>query len=370
MITVDFVDTEAGLRALRSEWNMLADQLDPPSPFNGWEWAHSWWEHLGPAVRAGSACRLEIVTMREAGRLIGLAPFYRRRLRPRWAGLSFLLPIGWEPGRGWSVSEQLEFLFPQDQRARLVSALCAWLEHQRWSVAVLPGLHEEDLLSPWTVSHTVARGEETPYLYRALTSPWDAFERDLNKSLRDNVRYYPRLVRRDGHKLQFEIASTREDVLAALTTLMTMHRARSRAPMRVRHRDYFAEPTRRSFFRCVAPTLAARGQLRIGVLWLDDTPVAAQMWLENRGVMFLYYSGYEPTWSRYSVALIATVEAVKDAIDRGLHQIEFLAGRGQFKERWEPSRRVRFNVTIAAHPTLLRPLFALAGVRRVIRRFS
>jgi CelD/BcsL family acetyltransferase involved in cellulose biosynthesis len=370
-MVVDVVDDEPGFTALRSGWNALVDEMDPPSPFNSWEWAQAWWRHLRPGRRGRSQCTLRIVTFRAGGRLVGLAPFYTRGVGPRWLGATLLLPLGWEPGRGWSVTEQLEFLFPEHRRDALVAALCDSLAETRFSFAALPGLRDTDALSTWIRGHTVAIGTKTEYLYRGLGATWEEFTRGLNKSLRDNVKYYPKLLRRAGHTVAFTSAGSPNEVIEYLPMLFDLHRARALAPMPVRHQDYFAQPQRRAFFRSVCPALAARGMLRIGVLWIDGAPVAAQMWLENADTLFLYYSGYEPAWSRFSVGLIVTLESLRSSmVDRGMRRVEFLAGGGQFKERWDPDRRFRYNLTLAAHPALFRSLLALSSIRGFIRRFS
>jgi CelD/BcsL family acetyltransferase involved in cellulose biosynthesis len=370
-LVVEVIDDEPGFTALRAGWNALVDEMDPPSPFNSWEWAHAWWTHLRPEPRGSSRCLLRILTFREGGRLVGLAPFYTRPVGYRRLGATVFLPLGWEPGKGWSVTEQLEFLFPEHRRGRLIAALSDWFGETRFSVAALPGLRDTDALSPWIREHTVARGTKTEYLYRGVGATWDEFTRSLNKSLRDNVKYYPNLLRRAGHTMAFTSAGSPHEVIEYLPMLFDLHRARARAPMRVLHQDYFAQPQRRAFFRSVCPALAALGRLRIGVLWLDATPVAAQMWLENLDTLFLYYSGYEPAWSRFSVGLIATVESLRSSmIERGVRRIEFLAGGGQFKERWDPERRFRYNLTLAAHPAVFRSVLALSSIRGFMRRFS
>jgi|GEM_PF-2580740 len=370
-IVVGVVDDERGFTALRSDWNALVDHMDPPSPFNSWEWAHAWWTHLRPAGGGRSRCSLRIVTFREGGRLIGLAAFYTRRIGRRRLGATMLLPLGWEAGKGWSVTEQLELLLPEPRRERLMAALGDWLARARFSVAALPGLRDSDSLAPWIRKHVVARGTETAYLYRELGVTWDEFTRSLNKSLRDNVKYYPKLLQRAGHTIAFTSAGTPDEVTQYLPVLFDLHRARAQAPMRVRHQDHFAQPARQAFFRSVCPALAALGRLRIGVLWVDGAPVAAQMWLENRDTLFLYYSGYEPAWGRFSVGLIATLESFRSAmVERGIRHVEFLAGGGQFKERWDPERRLRHNLTLAAHPAVFRSVLALASIRGFMRRFS
>ncbi|TMF98302.1 MAG: GNAT family N-acetyltransferase, partial [Chloroflexi bacterium] len=101
------------------------------------------------------------------------------------------------------------------------------------------------------------------------------------------------------------------------------------------------------------------GQLRIGTIRIGDEPVAVQMWLEKGDAMFLYYSGFLPAWRAHSVALLATIGAFQDAIGRGARQIEFLAGGGHPKERWDTEQRVHSNIWLVRRPLMTRFLFSL-----------
>jgi hypothetical protein len=46
-------------------------------------------------------------------------------------------------------------------------------------------------------------------------------------------------------------------------------------------------------------------------------------------------------------------------MQRGIRQIEFLAGGGHPKERWDTSQRVHSNIWLVRRPAMTRFLFAL-----------
>src|SRR5207249_696290 len=102
------------------------------------------WNHFGES-RA-----LLILEFRQAGRVIGIAPFFRRRLLSPGLGLSMLLPLGWE-GNGLAngLTEQWELLFPTDCRMALLESLAVWLQARPWSTVLIPGFAERDPLPEW-----------------------------------------------------------------------------------------------------------------------------------------------------------------------------------------------------------------------------
>ena len=136
--------------------------------------------------------------------------------------------------------------------------------------------------------------------------------------------------------------------------------------MRVHHGNRFRYPRRRAFLCEVAPLLAARGEIKIGMLRVRGDVVAAQMWLEKGQTMFMNYSGYLPGWAEYSVGMVCAAEAFKNGIARGIRRVEFLQGSGQFKERWDTQNRTFQTILFTPAPAVARTLF---GIREALGRF-
>jgi CelD/BcsL family acetyltransferase involved in cellulose biosynthesis len=340
-LAVEVVDTEAGFDTLRDEWNELVSRLELPSPFQSWEWQRAWWRQF-PDPRFD---RLRLVLFRDAGSLRGIAPFKERRR----FGVTELSVLGWRD----RITELGMLLFPPPDRERLLEALWSWLSAQSWTSVGLPLLGEMDPLPIAAASHIVSK-EAIVLEHLVLPKSWEELERGLNRSMRSNVRYYPKLIARKGHTYSFEIAKSPDDVAAALPTLWDLHTARAAARTKVRHLDYMKPPSRRAFLHEVAPLLAARGEAAIGMLRVDGNIVAAQLWLERDRHIFLYYSGFEPTWARYSVAMVTTAEILNDAISRGVERVEFLRGANHFKSRWGTESRIETEVLLARRPLLMR----------------
>jgi CelD/BcsL family acetyltransferase involved in cellulose biosynthesis len=53
--------------------------------------------------------------------------------------------------------------------------------------------------------------------------------------------------------------------------------------------------------------------------------------------LYLYFSGYHPRMSGYSVMTTCTAEAIKWAIEKGLKTINLSTGNDQSKARWRPT---------------------------------
>jgi CelD/BcsL family acetyltransferase involved in cellulose biosynthesis len=107
--------------------------------------------------------------------------------------------------------------------------------------------------------------------------------------------------------------------------------------------------------------------MKVGLLEVDGKDVAAQLWFERAGTMFMHYSGYEPGWARFSVAMVTTSEVIRHGIERGIKRVEFLRGAKQFKSRWNTQQRVQSDVYFVRYPMLVPMFNRIRAMRRKMR---
>ena len=350
-ISLALVSSRAGFDALEPHWDRLVDCMEVPSPFLSWDWSRTWWEVFGHRKQ------LRVAVFHEAGQVVGIAPFYRRRYGPVRA----TVPFGW-PDR---LTEQMEPIIPQHGGLAVQRAMTEWLLDKN-AIGLAPGLDGTTALQFGSRALT----GDVYYDWRLLPATWDELLDGLHRSMRGNIRYYPRLLERSGHKLSFRVAEDAPAVRAALPTLFGLHSARANAPTGERHRDRLSEPMRREFLQRLAAILPSQGAMKVGILQVDGADVAAQLWFERKGTIFLHYSGYDPQWSKFSVAMIVTSEIIRAGVERGLRRVEFLRGTKQFKTRWNTEQRVQTDVYFARQPWLLPVFHRLRSLRRALRSRS
>jgi CelD/BcsL family acetyltransferase involved in cellulose biosynthesis len=349
MPSVEVVTSAAGMDGLRSDWDRLVDMMDVPSPFLSWDWSRIWWEHFG------GRHRMQMLVFREGGAIVGILALYRRRYGP----ITVLVPFGW-PDR---LTEQMEPVVPTHSRARVLASLSAWLKSKRFTIGLITGLEgaAANMFRDQTLSDPVT------FEWRMLPPTWDELTKDLTRSMRGNIRYYPRLMEREGHTLAYRTASSVDEVKAALPTLFRLHTERASETTGERHRDRLKYPKRREFLFHLADVLAPRGQMKIGILEVDGRDVAAHLWFERAGTMFIHYSGYEPGLSRYSVAMVTTSEIIRLGVAQGMRRIEFLRGSKAFKTRWNTVQRVQSDVYYVWNPWVLPMFHRVRSIRRKVR---
>ena len=85
--------------------------------------------------------------------------------------------------------------------------------------------------------------------------------------------------------------------------------------------------------------------------------------------LYLYYSGYDPTYARYSVMTTVVAEAIKFAIANGFRTVNLSTGSDESKLRWKPRVRIYREASLVS-PSLRGAVAhdSYAWVRRTFER--
>lgn len=105
---------------------------------------------------------------------------------------------------------------------------------------------------------------------------------------------------------------------------------------------------------------AQRGWLRLGVAWINDTPVAAQIWIVNKGKANVYKLAYDEEFRSYSPGTLLTARLMQHVMDVDhVSEVDYLIGDDGYKREWMSSRRTRWGL-VAYNPGSLGGLLGLA----------
>jgi CelD/BcsL family acetyltransferase involved in cellulose biosynthesis len=118
-----------------------------------------------------------------------------------------------------------------------------------------------------------------------------------------------------------------------------------------------AGPTVRDFHRQVAVHMLAAGKLRLCALRLDGIVVSVVHALAHGRTLYLYISGFDPAFARFSPGLLAIFWTMQMAAREGLTTCDLLRGDEGYKQVFAPLRR----------PTYCRQVLA-PGSRLVCQR--
>jgi CelD/BcsL family acetyltransferase involved in cellulose biosynthesis len=104
------------------------------------------------------------------------------------------------------------------------------------------------------------------------------------------------------------------------------------------------------YFRDLCANMLADGTLRMGVLWVGETPVSAALGFAYKGRLYLYNSGYNPAYAANSVGIAAVGLLLKDSATEGLEVFDFLQGDEPYKYMLGARDRLVYHVLCCRGP--------------------
>lgn len=103
----------------------------------------------------------------------------------------------------------------------------------------------------------------------------------------------------------------------------------------------------------------ARGWIRLGLAWLNDRPIAAQIWLVSHGRAEIFKLAYDEGFKGYSAGTLLTAQLMMTVLDQDhAREVDYLAGDDSHKKLWMTDRRERWGL-VAYSPTTWRGIAGL-----------
>jgi CelD/BcsL family acetyltransferase involved in cellulose biosynthesis len=270
-----------------------------------------WWRVFGAGVKA---C---IRTVRSGDKVIGVAPLMVKD------GTAYL--IG-----GTDVCDYLDFITAPSMESDFFNVLLDDLKKNDIRRLDLKLVRPDGTVFSSLMPVAEKRGyevtsiKEDVSLEMDLPSSFDEYLESLSTKQRHEVRRKLRRLSEEG-RIEYRFADSGGAVAPAMNTFFKMF-IESR-----QDKATFMTEQRKSFFMLLADTMAERGLLKLGILELDNQPVAEIMCFEYNNCIYLYNSGYDPGYTSLSVGLLSKVMAVQDSIERGIKRFDFLKGGEIYK---------------------------------------
>ncbi len=108
-----------------------------------------------------------------------------------------------------------------------------------------------------------------------------------------------------------------------------------------------------------------RGWLRLAVLYVDEQPIAAQIWLVAHKKANIFRLAHDKKWNAYSPGSIVTEFLMHQVIDIDMvFEIDFLIGNEQYKQDWMTTRTERIGIRFQKTVPQKQPWSSLFGIFR------
>lgn len=159
-----------------------------------------------------------------------------------------------------------------------------------------------------------------------LPVSWDAFLQQLNGRQRHEVRRKLRRLNEAG-RIRFREVKEVGHLRNHMDTFLRLFKSN-----RFDKADFMNDPMT-VYFRNLTDAMAQADILRLFFLDVDDQTAAAALCFDYRSTRYLYNNGYDHRFEALSVGLICKILTIKDAIEKGMKNYDFLKGAEAYKHR-------------------------------------
>lgn len=161
---------------------------------------------------------------------------------------------------------------------------------------------------------------------------WNAYLAARPGALRETIRRRTRAAERAGARC--EVYSTPAELPAALDAYEAVYRRSWKVP----------EPFP-AFNSTLIRALAESGNVRIGIMWNDDAPIAAQYWSVSAGVATVLKLAHDEKFKSLSPGTVLSAATIRRLIDvDGVRELDFGRGDDGYKQGWAKQRRARIGL--------------------------
>ena len=357
-------------------WDRLAAANPWATPFSSWAFQRAWWEAYGDNAHDETLVILDPADGPGADPVAIVPLMHRHEIEPydaerhttlRHAGGVDLTPV---PPTATAIffgasyhADYATILAAPDRLPAVAAALVADLRRRAagpdpdWDVvdlrrlrcgdpaadALAAAFQDVEMAAGWTLN--VDREDVCPVATLPTGASIDGYLDTLGKKERHEIR---RKVRRAEAAGEVDLVESR-DPLADLDAFIDLHQARWGD-------DGLFPPTKggdqsRLLFRRMFEEFGPDGPLRLSFLTVAGRRIAAAVHFEAGDRLMYYNAGTDPAARDLSPGVVMVERLARRAIERGLHQLDFLRGDEPYKYEWgatdEPIQRILIRREVA-----------------------
>jgi CelD/BcsL family acetyltransferase involved in cellulose biosynthesis len=331
-ITVETVTTVDGVAALRPCYERLQRATGNTLPFALHEWHLAWCHHFlnrNPRIRDEP---LFYVLRESGGTCVAVIPLILSRRRVGPLNIVSIDLLGADPAiteiRAPMIVPGYELLTAHAVQHQLTNTRgWDWIHWSGISAAFAQALGTDGSLR-WL--------SPLSDFVLDLAPSWEELRGRLKRNVRESLRHCYNSLKRDGHDYELQVIDSPTEVRRNLDRFVELHVMRANLTTAVLHPNRFASRICRDFLYEVCERLSQSGALRLFQLNIASHIVAMRIGFAVGDSLYLYYSGYDPAWARYSVMTTTVAEAIKYAIANGFKTVNLSPTQEVSKMRWSP----------------------------------
>lgn len=318
---------------IREDWLGLERDGHVDTVFQTFDWAETWWRHLGQAGE------LTILASYEGQELIGIAPLYSKIFSIKGVPIfRVLLSVG------VGESDYCDIICRKGKEESAVDKILEEISKTNCQLLNLTDIPAFSRAAPHIERLAAKHGfkvmsqKHTQCAYIDLPRNYDEYRKRLSKNTRRNLTKDINQAERDL-EIQLTKVVSEDAVDNGMQVFLGLHhrswenKGKSKAIYDPKVEKFHRETSRRLFRYLDLKVLESRGK-----------PIAAAYSYDYQGTRGVYLPGADPEYRDYSLGNVMTALNIKDAIESGLARFDFLRGDESYKRHftstWASSRKI------------------------------
>ena len=306
------------------EWNDLLKESVSDTPFLRHEYQRGWWEHRGGGEWQNA--QLILISAREDGKLIGIAPLFIAE----YEGKPALLLIG-----SIEISDYLDLIVRMDDHARFITGLLDFLASSfadNWSSLdwynlpdsspTLAAFKAESESRGWT--HLEEMYRPTPRI--ALNGDFEEYLSRVEKKQRHEIRRKMRRAIESERGVRWFISDMADPEADIDAFLKLMEQDQGKAS--------FLRDSMRAQMRDVIRTAHENGWLWLAFLEADGQRIAAALNFDYENKLWGYNAGVNRDFMDLSPGWVLLGLILQWCCENGRYEFDFMRGDEDYKYRF------------------------------------
>lgn len=324
---------------LREEWNALLDESVSHVPFLRFEYLRTWWEHRGGGE--WPQAELALVTARQDGQLIGIAPFF---FTPNHGGVPALMLLG-----SIEISDYLDLIVRPADLDAFLDALLPFLVRPE-----LPAWQSLDLYNLLDSSPTLAamqsaanrhglsyqqeQLQHSPYI--PLPGDWETYLAGIDKKQRHEIRRKMRRAETSEVPVRWYVTTCDESIDSEIENFL----------------DLMAQDEDKAAFLTVKMRQAMHAIIRcafeedcllMAFLEVDGHKAAGYIIFDYLERLWVYNSGFDHRFMEYSPGWVLLGYLLQWANEHQRTEFDFMRGNEDYKYRFGAVDRFVIRATLS-----------------------
>jgi CelD/BcsL family acetyltransferase involved in cellulose biosynthesis len=320
-----------------NEWNALLSESVSDVPFLRYEYLNAWWSTHGGGE--WPEAELALVSARENGRLVGIAPLFLTENDGRRA----LMLLG-----SIEISDYLDLIVRAEDLSRFLSGTLDCLASgsaSAWSAIdwynlpdnspTLPALEAESAKHGWNFSQEPFR----PALYVPLPGDFEKYLAGIDKKQRHEIRRKMRRAESNEQSIRWYIVTdeaTLDDEAEACCHLMAQDPAK----------QAFLTQTMRTQMKTMIHAAFKAGWLQLAFLEVDGQKAAGYLNFDYGNRIWVYNSGLDFDFGELSPGWVLLGHLLQWANENGRSEFDFMRGDENYKYKFGGIKRDVLRVKI------------------------